>query len=276
MSDTTFMGASNYNQNVYGTWDLSFKEIEKRSGEQSKDAEAAQAAILILQICALYHYSNISEDIFQSAAEQSREHVVNSQVAKQLPQAISSLDHTLLALDNDGHWDDFIFGQGIGVLVSFSLIKRGQSSEMLLVHCWSRERMLRSEQERIYQIGSTILSCAVSWRFTSQDYALRQVIFPHIKANELYGSQMGLTKQYNDDQWSNFALVMLENGDWNKAEQLFVEVMDMRKKLLGTEHPDTLTSMANVASTYQNQGRWNEAEQLKVQAMDMSKKVLNA
>jgi len=278
MSDTTFMGASNYNQNVYGTWDLSFKEIEKRSGEQSRDAQAAQAAILILQICAFYHYSNISEDIFRSAAEQSREHIVNSEVAEQLSQAIGSPDHTLLALDNDGHWNDFIFGQGIGVLVSFSLIKREQSSELLsihpLVHCWSREKMLKPEQERTYQIGSIILSGAVSWRFTSQDYALRRLIFPHIKANELYGSLMGLVKQYNDDQWSKFALVMMENGDWNKAEQLLIEVMDMRKKLLGTEHPSTLTSMANLASTYQIQGRWNEAEQLDVQVMDMSKKLL--
>jgi hypothetical protein len=38
--------------------------------------------------------------------------------------------------------------------------------------------------------------------------------------------------------------------------------MDMTKKLLGVEHPDTLTSMANLAGTYRNQGRWNEAEQL--------------
>jgi len=33
------------------------------------------------------------------------------------------------------------------------------------------------------------------------------------------------------------------------------------KKLLGAEHPDALTSMANLASTYCNQGRWNEADQ---------------
>jgi putative hemolysin len=52
--------------------------------------------------------------------------------------------------------------------------------------------------------------------------------------------------------------------------------MDMRKKLLGAEHPDTLTSMANLASTYGNQGRWNEAEQLEVQVMDMRKKLLGA
>ena len=50
--------------------------------------------------------------------------------------------------------------------------------------------------------------------------------------------------------------------------------MDMTKKLLGAQHPDTPISMANLASTYKNQGRWNEAEQLFVQVMDMRKKLL--
>ena len=66
MSDATFTGASKYNKTVYGTWDLSFKEIERHAGGHSipKDAQAAQAAILILQICAFYHHANISKDIF--------------------------------------------------------------------------------------------------------------------------------------------------------------------------------------------------------------------
>ena len=61
MSDATFKGASNYDRTVYGTWDLSFKEIEKRAGGQSSSKNAAQAAILILQICAFFHHSNISK-----------------------------------------------------------------------------------------------------------------------------------------------------------------------------------------------------------------------
>ena len=52
--------------------------------------------------------------------------------------------------------------------------------------------------------------------------------------------------------------------------------MDMRKKLLGAEHPDTLTSMTNLASTYKSQGRWNEAEKLQIQVMDMAKSLLGA
>ena len=52
--------------------------------------------------------------------------------------------------------------------------------------------------------------------------------------------------------------------------------MDMTKKHLGAEHPDTLNSMAILASTYRNQGRRNEAEQLEVQVVNMRKKHLGA
>src|SRR5271156_734078 len=273
MSDATFTGASLYDKTVYGTWDLSLKEIEKRAGGQSDggNAQAAQAAILILKICAFYHHSNISEKIFQSAAEEFREHD-DSEEAEKLPRMITLLDHTLLAVDDDGHWDDFIFGEGISVLLSFSLIKR--ASMMLsvhpLVHCWTRERMSKVEQQRALEMGNSILSCAIPWRFESQDYALRQLIFPHIKANQLYERQIGVRKQYYDDEYTNFGLVLEEAGDWNNAAQLFFKVMEMRKNLLGAKHPYTLASMANLASTYGNQGRWNEAGQLDVQVMQMS------
>ena len=282
MSDATFTGASKYNKSVYGTWDLSFKEIEKRAGGHStcEDAQAAQAAILILQICAFYHHTNISKDIFRSAAEEALKQDVSSDRFKKLPQTIIFLDHTLLGLDNDGHWDKFIFGQGISVLLSFSLMKREQSLNFFsvhpLVHYWSRERIAKSEQRKMCLMGSTILSCAISWEFETRDYKLRRLIFPHIKAIKLHEREIELIKQYYDDEWSNFALVLGENGDLNNAEQLEVQVMDMRKKLLGAEHPDTLISMGNLASTYRNQGRWNVAEQLEIQVMNMRKKLFGA
>ena len=33
MSDNAFKGASDYDKTVYGTWDLSFKEIEREQGD---------------------------------------------------------------------------------------------------------------------------------------------------------------------------------------------------------------------------------------------------
>jgi hypothetical protein len=65
-------------------------------------------------------------------------------------------------------------------------------------------------------------------------------------------------------------MCLYSDGRYNEAEVSFMEVAERRKKVLGAEHPDTLTSMANLASTYRNQGRWKEAEELDVQVMETS------
>ncbi|TGZ77583.1 hypothetical protein EX30DRAFT_287808, partial [Ascodesmis nigricans] len=61
---------------------------------------------------------------------------------------------------------------------------------------------------------------------------------------------------------------------WVVAEELGVQVMETRKRVLGEGHPNTLSSMANPASTFWNQGRWKEAEKLEVQVMATTKRVL--
>ena len=52
--------------------------------------------------------------------------------------------------------------------------------------------------------------------------------------------------------------------------ELFVQVMETSKEKLGADHLDTLTSMANLASTYRKQGRWDAAEELEVQDLDLA------
>ncbi|KAF2201277.1 hypothetical protein GQ43DRAFT_371863, partial [Delitschia confertaspora ATCC 74209] len=62
-------------------------------------------------------------------------------------------------------------------------------------------------------------------------------------------------------------------GRWKDAEELFMQVMETRKRMLGEEHPDMLTSMTNQVSTFWNQGRWKEAEELGVQVIETRKRV---
>ncbi len=50
-----------------------------------------------------------------------------------------------------------------------------------------------------------------------------------------------------------------KQGQLEEAENLEVQVMEAHETKLGADHPDTLTSMVNVASTYRSQGRWKEA-----------------
>lgn len=50
--------------------------------------------------------------------------------------------------------------------------------------------------------------------------------------------------------------------------------MDSRKRMLQLEHPDTLSSIANLASIFRNQWRCNETEELEMQVMETSSRVL--
>ncbi|OCK93590.1 uncharacterized protein K441DRAFT_565439, partial [Cenococcum geophilum 1.58] len=50
-----------------------------------------------------------------------------------------------------------------------------------------------------------------------------------------------------------------EQGRWKKAEELEMQIIETSKRVLGEGHPDTLTSMKNLAFTLKSQGRNNEA-----------------
>jgi hypothetical protein len=51
-------------------------------------------------------------------------------------------------------------------------------------------------------------------------------------------------------------------------------MIETSSRVLGAEHPDMLTSMANLASTFWNQGQWKEAEELQVRLVETRKRVL--
>ncbi|RMZ88740.1 hypothetical protein DV736_g4036, partial [Chaetothyriales sp. CBS 134916] len=67
---------------------------------------------------------------------------------------------------------------------------------------------------------------------------------------------------------ANLASTFWNQGRWDKAEKLEVQVMETYMTKLGADHPDTLTSIANLASTFWSQGRWDEAEKLEIQVME--------
>ncbi|WP_414756479.1 CHAT domain-containing protein, partial [Anabaena sp. CCY 9910] len=63
-------------------------------------------------------------------------------------------------------------------------------------------------------------------------------------------------------------------GRYAEAEPLFHQALEMRKRLLGQEHPDVATSLNNLALLYNRQGRYAEAEPLFHQALEMRKRLL--
>ena len=111
LSYPAFKGASKYNRSVYGTWELSFKEIQQRAkSDDSQRAEAAKSAMFLLATFAFLHFDGITEEIFSYAATQA---YGNNEKRSALPLASSIIDRTLLQLHNTGKWDNFMFKEGV-------------------------------------------------------------------------------------------------------------------------------------------------------------------
>ncbi|RFU35064.1 hypothetical protein B7463_g1296, partial [Scytalidium lignicola] len=65
-----------------------------------------------------------------------------------------------------------------------------------------------------------------------------------------------------------------EQGRFDEAEQLELEVLELYKEVLGVKHFDTIRAMSNLASTWHLQGQFDKAEQLELEVLELCKKVL--
>ncbi len=50
------------------------------------------------------------------------------------------------------------------------------------------------------------------------------------------------------------------NGDYTRAEPLYRRALEVRERVLGEEHPSTLSSINNLAGLLDSKGEYGEAE----------------
>jgi tetratricopeptide (TPR) repeat protein len=68
---------------------------------------------------------------------------------------------------------------------------------------------------------------------------------------------------------SNLASLHCKQGRYAEAEPLYRQALQLRRSLLGEEHPDVAESLNNLASLYSSQGRYAKAEPLWLQALEL-------
>ncbi len=92
------------------------------------------------------------------------------------------------------------------------------------------------------------------------------------KATELQ-KELGLEEDFATSlNWLAF-LHQLQ-GHYSEAESLYLQALELRKRLLGEEHSDVAQSLHNLASLYFVQGRYSEAEPLCMLALELRKQLL--
>ena len=73
---------------------------------------------------------------------------------------------------------------------------------------------------------------------------------------------------------SYVAAAFSNQKEYAKAEKMHRETLRLYKKVLGEEHPNTLTSMSHVAAALSDQGEYVEAEKMHRETLRLYKKVL--
>ncbi|KAK5188427.1 hypothetical protein LTR96_011511 [Exophiala xenobiotica] len=61
---------------------------------------------------------------------------------------------------------------------------------------------------------------------------------------------------------NDLAIVLRQQGKYEEAEQMHRQTLDLKKKVLGEEHPSTLDSINNLAAVLQQRGKHEEAAQI--------------
>ncbi|CAN9326633.1 unnamed protein product, partial [Alternaria alternata] len=165
----------------------------------------------------------------------------------------------------------------IRILDKYALVTRRPAESALdvhrLVHQALRKRL--QVQGRLQEWTERTITQLLQV-FPDKNYSNRSKwrrLIPHAQ----YALSHSLSS--NDDKErlrlaSRCAAALFSDGRYREAEELQVQVMQTRKRMLTDEHPSTLACINNLALTYSNQGRWKEAEELQVQVRQTSKRVL--
>jgi tetratricopeptide (TPR) repeat protein len=172
------------------------------------------------------------------------------------------------------------FTMAIGTLQAFSLITTEKGAGHFEVHrlvqlATQQWLILQSEIQRWREEALRVIS-EVYPVGAFKNWAICNSLTAHMQAVVEYAFDSERCQLYSATLLNSASLYDVTQGQYDVALDKCTKALTIRETLLGAEHPSTLTSKANLASTYRNQGRWKEAEELEVQVMETSSRVLGA
>ncbi|OBT41614.1 hypothetical protein VE00_07822 [Pseudogymnoascus sp. WSF 3629] len=210
-----------------------------------------------------------------------------SQCAEKILNTIAYLDNqrlpfeVLSAASGDGFKKHEIL-QAAGRLVAYSFLQAQITAEAgplayqehRLVQLATRQALTKSKQNSEFSGNALQIMQNLFPDGTHETWSSCRVYLPHALKSVSWKEADG----YEDlapGLLSKIGRYYWEEGRSNEAEKLDLQVLDLRKSVLGEKHPNTIRAMANLTSTWQQQDRSNEAEQLRLVVLDLQKSVLS-
>ena len=243
---------------VVTTWQLTFECVRK---------ERRSAADLLSLMC-LFNPQAIPEFALQSHDRDMRTSIRRVTYMFLVPQYLK-----------DKHRGDSekAFEDDVAVLQAYSLVSSTAEKEVLKMHPLVQHCTIAwlssARQAERYRMAFVNL---IKREFLSQkadDWEECKQLVPHM--DTFYPGEPG-DKSF--DRWVSLTIgvgeLLREKGRYNEAVIPYRRALEGREKELGVRHPNTLTSVASLASVLQDQGKYEEAEKLNQRALEGFEKEL--
>jgi tetratricopeptide (TPR) repeat protein len=186
------------------------------------------------------------------------------------------LDKALMV--KNGEWDDYYYRESRRVLVRYSLLQRVEGEwPGVSMHGLVQWRARKYEEEQKWKHWNLMAVLAGCTQLSEEEARpqFRRELAAHVPAVEnAYLDKLEVKNVGKEFVWRTVSEVLYDEARWEEAEELLVQAMEVSKKMLGLDHPNTVVYVAILASMYRNQGRWNVAEELFVQVIETSKEKL--
>ncbi len=141
-----------------------------------------------------------------------------------------------------------------------------------------RRRLLGSEHA---DIADTLNRLAMLLQ-AEGDYAAAEPLYQEalamnrklLEGEEEQAGFSGKTSQSLATTLNNLATLLVDEGDFDSAEELFGEALAMRRKLFGPEHTHVATTLDSLAKLHHARKEYDRAEQIYGKALAMRRKLL--
>jgi tetratricopeptide (TPR) repeat protein len=171
--------------------------------------------------------------------------------------------------------DGIIFQESLGLLQQFSLIGRSRKGSIVvhrLIQAVIKDDLTEREMHQYWEDVLDICNAALpkEW-YTPETRMLwrsfqSQVVEPAFEATKTQSQQAGITMD-------RIGVFLREDGKFKDSERLNSRSVKILEEF-GKEHPKTLWSMNNLASTYWHQGKLQDAADLQESVLEAMRRTL--
>ena len=232
-----------------------------------RDSDVEQLDLLDYEFSDVHRQSDIPNSVMKTWI------ISMKQIARENPCAEQILN-TVAFLDNQGLPFEVLVAAGgsnfnrrevleaAGRLVDYSFLQAQITvedapptyQEHRLVQLAIRRALTTTEQDREFSGYALQIMTDLFPAGTHETWGFCRLYLPHALKSVIWKDADGY-KDVAPRLLERIGRYYWEEGRSDEAEQLDVQVLDLRKSVLGEKHPDTIRAMANLALTWWQQGR---------------------